>query len=196
MEANILSKKPVVLIVYVLLFVILGGIAVYGIWTHQSRTASSSLALAVDEEDGTPFVIPETKSVTAGMRGYENAEFRFSVLFPETFQARQYQEKGNAMSVIFEEPDSRRGFQIYVTPYADTQITEERFRLDQPSGIMDQPTDIVIDGVRATMFYSKNPLMGEVREVWFINNGFLYEVVTYKELDEWLSNIMQTWKFI
>ena len=38
--------------------------------------------------------------------------------------------------------------------------------------------------------------MGDAREVWFIKNGFLYEVTTYKELDAWLASIMQTWKFI
>ena len=38
--------------------------------------------------------------------------------------------------------------------------------------------------------------IGHTREVWFIHNGFLYEVTTYKEIDEWLGSIMQTWKFI
>jgi hypothetical protein len=38
--------------------------------------------------------------------------------------------------------------------------------------------------------------MGYTREVWLINNGFLYEVVTYKDLDAWLGTIMQTWEFI
>ena len=38
--------------------------------------------------------------------------------------------------------------------------------------------------------------MGDTREVWFIHGGFLYEVVTYKELDDWFAGIMRTWKFI
>jgi hypothetical protein len=33
------------------------------------------------------------------------------------------------------------------------------------------------------------------REIWFIHDGFLYEVTTYKELDSWLATIMQTWQF-
>ena len=49
---------------------------------------------------------------------------------------------------------------------------------------------------RATLFTGFNPIMGDTREVWFIKNGFLYEVATYKPLDAWLGQIMQGWKFI
>ena len=38
--------------------------------------------------------------------------------------------------------------------------------------------------------------MGDTREVWFINNGFLYEVATYKNLDAWLAELMSNWKFL
>lgn len=69
-------------------------------------------------------------------------------------------------------------------------------QLDLPSGVMKEPTVIVLDGTQATMFWSTNSIMGDTREVWFIKNGFLYEVVTYKELDTWLGQIMRSWKFL
>ena len=84
---------------------------------------------------------------------------------------------------------------MFVTPYADTHVTAQRFRVDEPSGVMQSPTDIVIDGTHATMFFGKNAIMGDTREVWFIHGAYLYEVTTYKELDTWLAAIMQTWKF-
>ena len=59
-----------------------------------------------------------------------------------------------------------------------------------------QPTDVIVDGAHATMFFGNNAIMGDTREVWFIRGGFLYEVTTYKELDTWLGGIMRTWKFI
>ena len=61
---------------------------------------------------------------------------------------------------------------------------------------MQSPTDILVDDARGTMFFGKNGIMGDTREVWFIHGGFLYEVTTYKELDTWLGGIMRTWKFI
>lgn len=38
--------------------------------------------------------------------------------------------------------------------------------------------------------------MGDTRELWFIHNGYLYEVATYKTLDAWLAGIMQMWQFV
>ncbi len=158
-----------------------------------AETPVSNIAAAADEVVPT---IPETKQIAADWRGYENVAFRFALLYPQELRVREYKEREGAMSAIFENPSNGQGFQIYVTPYGDTQITKERFLLDISSGVMKDPTDIVVGGVRGTMFFSTNSIMGETREVWFINNGFLYEVVTYKQLDAWLASIMQTWKFL
>ncbi len=76
------------------------------------------------------------------------------------------------------------------------QVSAERFRLDESSGVIKQPTDIIIDQVRATMFFGSNSAMGDTREVWFVHNGYLFEVTTYKDLDAWLSQIMATWQFL
>jgi hypothetical protein len=38
--------------------------------------------------------------------------------------------------------------------------------------------------------------MGDARELWFIRDGYLYEVTTYKPLDTWLADIMKTWQFL
>src|SRR6185295_15945975 len=109
-------------------------------------------------------------------------------------------EQGGALTVAFENLDADQQFQIYVTPYSGKQVTAERFRKDEPSGVRLQPTEILVDGARATMFFSSNSVMGDTREVWFIYpeqgrgvQQYLYEVTTYKELDTWLGQIMQTW---
>jgi hypothetical protein len=82
-----------------------------------------------------------------------------------------------------------------VTPYSGALITEQEFKLDEPSGVDNQPTHVTVDGVPATMFFGNNSVMGDTREIWFIHGGFLYEVTTYKQLDSWLAPIMQTWQF-
>lgn len=140
--------------------------------------------------------VPQTTAVTQDMRGYENREFHFGLLFPKNLKATEYKEQGGALSVTFQDPDSKEGFQVYVTPYAKDTIDTARFKLDQPSGVFKEPKDVIIAGARGTMFFGYNPIMGDTREVWFIRNGFLYEVATYKQLDTWLGGIMQTWKFL
>lgn len=127
---------------------------------------------------------------------YKNEAYRFTLRYPQELEAREYKEAEGALSVVFENKTRTTGFQVYVTPYAEAQVTEERFRLDQPSGVWEEPVDVLVDGVRGTLFTGRNSVMGDTREVWFIRGGFLYEVATYKRLDSWLGEIMQTWKFI
>ena len=138
--------------------------------------------------------IPAATS-TADFLLYSNAEYHFSLLYPPSMQVHQYGGGGNALTIAFQDPTTNEGFQVFIVPYDKSQITAARFNEDEPSGVMQDPTDVIVDGVRATMFYSTDTALGDTREVWFINNGFLYEVTTYKELDAWLGGIMQTWKF-
>jgi hypothetical protein len=140
--------------------------------------------------------IPTTQNAGQGKRLYKNAAFHFSLLYPQELVAKEYIEQGDAISVLFQDPNTGEGFQIYIIPYGGTQIDTERFRLDEPSGVIQEQTEIRVDATRATMFFGKNSIMGDTREVWFIKNGFLYEVATYKELDSWLGKIMQSWKFL
>ncbi len=152
-------------------------------WTFSAATSSSSTSVAA------PVAPP------AGFLVFKSQKYGFSLYYPPTLQVKEYAEANDAHTTSFEEPGGAKGFQIYVTPYSGDQITQERFRGDVPSGVMKEPTDIYIDGARATMFFSTNALMGDTREVWFIRNGYLYEVTTYKGLDSWLAEILKTWKW-
>ncbi len=126
---------------------------------------------------------------------YTSSRFHFSLVLPQDMVAKEYDEGEGSGTVVFEDASKEHVFQVFITPYEDTQITPERFKLDTPSGVRTDEQEITIDGVKAVAFFSEHSLLGETREVWFINRGFLYEVTTYKSLDDWLSQIMTTWKF-
>jgi hypothetical protein len=160
-------------------------------------------ALAITESafsTSTPLSLPASTSTTQvasqGKRQYSKKAFHFSLLYPDNLQVQEYKEQGGGFTVTFEDIEADQQFQVYVTPYSGGQISEAQFKLDEPSGVRKNQTDVVVDGARGTMFFSNYPRMDDTREVWFINRGFLYEVTTYKELDSWLAQIMQTWKFI
>jgi hypothetical protein len=64
------------------------------------------------------------------------------------------------------------------------------------SGVPNDPTTISVDGVKALAFHGFDDGLGDTYEVWFIKDGFLYEVLTYKELERELNLILATWRFI
>ena len=140
--------------------------------------------------------LSEPRNITGGYNGYLSTDYKFSVFYPHDLMFDQRDEGKGAKSIVFKDAEGTKGFQIFIVPYSDTTITTERFNLDEPSGVLEEPQNTTVDGVKATAFYGQNPEMGDTREVWFIRDGFLYEVATYKSLETWLPEIMSTWKFL
>ena len=126
---------------------------------------------------------------------YRNDHYRFSLYYPEMLVLEEYDEGGDARTLVFSDPETGYGFQIFIIPYAEDSVTSERFRQDSPSGVFKEPLNVLIDGAPATAFFSSNSIMGDTREVWIINGGYLYEVTTFKEFDDWFVPIMETWRF-
>jgi hypothetical protein len=140
--------------------------------------------------------VPPLQNIPTGYKEYRNKQFGFSVYYPQEIPAREFVDRGPELTVAFSEGDGEPGFQIYVAPIDGTTITNERFLRDASSGIRKEQHDIQIAGVSGTTFVGFDARMGQTREIWFIHNHFLFEVLTYKELDGWLSDIMNTWRFI
>lgn len=144
--------------------------------------------------------IQSTQSVSrnapAGWRVHENARYGFSLFYPEGMAVKEFDEGGGASTITFEDTKNGLGFQIFVVPYAEPQVSEKRFRKDNPSGVRENLENVVVDGATGAAFVGKHPFLGETREVWFIRKGYLYEVTTFKGLGDWFVPIMQTWRFI
>ncbi len=138
----------------------------------------------------------QVRSVPAGWREYRNTAYRFSLLYPQELEVKEFPEKGNALTVTFQNSKEQKGFQIFIVPHPELQVSEERFKKDLPSGVRTDVTDVTIDGAIAAAFYSQNATLGETREIWFIRDGFLFEVTTLKSLATWLDAILRTWLFL
>lgn len=168
--------------------------AAFYLWHHSPQSRPIRDSVTEQQGTGTEAATANEDPVPAGMQRYRNPRFHFRLDYPESLTAKDSID-GGALTVVFEDAEGR-GFQIYALPYVEETISDKRFKMDNPSGVMKDPVDITIDGAPAQMFFSTNAAMGETREVWFLRAGVLYEVNTYKELDGWLSEIMRTWKFI
>lgn len=138
---------------------------------------------------------PRTARVSETTRVYKNLLFRFSLIYPKDLKVREHDDGTSASTVTFEDEAGKDGFQIFIVPYNGDYVATEQFKKDVPSRVRREPTEVLIGGIRATMFFSQDILKNETREVWFIKNGFLYEITTYAHLDNWLARILSTWRF-
>lgn len=174
--------------------VILGFIIVFigGFFALRSATVGEPLGITLattNAERLSPPVVPE------GHKEYRSADYHFYVYYPGDIPPQESRDPGFAMTVEFQKEDGDPGFQIYAAPINGTTITEDRFLRDEPSGVRKDTKDVSVDGAAAVAFHGFDPRIGQTYEVWFIKDGLLYEVATYRQLEPWLDQILSTWRF-
>jgi hypothetical protein len=184
------------------IIVILFSVALIGgfFFLKQSTSgAASEFTLGADSTTSpqTTYDPLPSEQIPQSLKEYHSNDYHFSIHYPgRHLSARVAYDRGDAMTVVFQAEAGQQGFQIYVAPINGTKITEERFLMDEPSGIKLDPHDTTVDGVEALAFHGFDAQIGQTYEVWFIRDHFLYEIYTYKELEQWLNQIMATWRFI
>ena len=150
-----------------------------------------------------PFTNPELTE------RYEDGGLGFFVDYPKGFMVNNTEEE-NVKVLIFSKADSDppageagESFQIFIMPYDEPgPITPERILIDQPEIVMKDPQTVPIAGEEALVFFSADPDIGDVREVWFVHpsttlgaSGRLYQASTYAKYDELLAKVMRTFRF-
>jgi hypothetical protein len=191
-RARILS-----LVGFAILLIILGSV-LYFLKQAPASAANATAPQATSTAD-IPAAAPAAfipRTPPQGWKEYDNTTYNFSLFYPDDLSLADHVQPDGEHTAVFDDPAGNKGFQVFIVPYTETQITQSRFLLDDPSGVMQEPVDVTVDGVRGTIFFSTNPIMGDTRERWFIRGDYLYEVTTYKPLDTWLADIMKTWQFL
>jgi hypothetical protein len=146
---------------------------------------------------------------------YSDLQYNFSFQYPKDFTATKFQEgeSGNTILVQYREQsnianDSSQvstsinkypenvSFQIFISPFDEPgPLTKERILQDLPDLIKNPEQRVLKNGAVALIFFSQEPSIGEIREIWFVYNGYLYQISTYKELDSLVADILETWRF-
>lgn len=134
---------------------------------------------------------PATHSVE-----YRNETYGFSYYHTPEAKITEYDEGSGAMTIVHENFQKVRGMQIFIVPYSESTISEERFKMDVPSGVRTNVENTTLDGVRAVTFNSFDQKLGETREIWVIHNGYLFEITTFKGVGLWFTPIIQSWRFL
>lgn len=166
-----------------------------GVWLGYFRSSSLPKNILDANSPGYP-TSHLNESLSPSSAFYSNEYYHFTLVYPKELAVNEYKEDSGARTIVFQSRDGAKGFQIFVFPYKGQQISKERFKLDEPSGVIKDPVDVLVDGVRGTIFYGYNETLGDTRELWIISHGFLYEIMSAKDFDAELASIMKTWKFI
>jgi hypothetical protein len=180
------------------IFVLCVGVLVLAAWYAWRLYPVQTITLANGgSATATPSSAYVVRTPPAGFAEYHSQPYHLSIFYPSGMQySEQLAAPGQPLFVTFQDPQSGGGFQIYILPYSQSTITPERFKLDEPSGIEQNIFNVQVAGADGIMFESTDPVVGQLREIWFIHEGLLYEVTTALSYDKTIQNIMQTWQFV
>jgi hypothetical protein len=178
--------------------IILGLVVGVGLLVFFFQKGDLSEPVAISELTGesNATALSSKVPVPDGYIQYRNEKYQFSFYHSPEGVVHQYEEEGGAQTVTLEDRERGRGLQIFVVPYSESTISEERFRMDVPSRVRNDVENTQVDGVQAVTFRSKDASLGDTREVWFIHKGYLYEVTTFANTSDWFVPIMQSWEFL
>jgi len=180
---------------FILLLMVVGSVA-FTFFVKRSLTPDDLPALASGALLSEADTIVKASSPPEGYVKYENKQYGFSFYHAQEAEVSEYDEGGGAMTVVLENKSTVRGMQIFIVPYNEPLISEERFKMDVPSGVRKNVEDTILDGVRAVTFNSYDERLGETREIWVIHNGYLFEITTMSGTGNWFIPVIQSWRFL
>ena len=129
---------------------------------------------------------------------YRSESYGFSFTLPPGFTVGEFDESGGRV-VLAQSASGEGAFQVYITGWDDPAeaLTPERIRRDLPDLEMSNLDRLSMDGGErhALTFVSEDPSFGRTREVWFIYDRHLYQVMTYVEAQDFLAEVLKGWRF-
>ena len=148
----------------------------------------------VEPQDGS---LPSDSNLP-GWEGYAHPTLPFAFAHPKDLKPNAF-EDGESEVVLLQGQDPNQEIQIIARPFDEPgPITVERIHRDIPKMVVDEPqTALVTDKkIPALLFWSSGGAsLGKTRELWFVSDGYLYQVTARAEMDDVLAKMMETWRF-
>lgn len=134
-------------------------------------------------------------TVPADWLTYNNERYGFSFLHPPNLAFQEVEQEGDSMTIVFQKPDAREGFQVYITPHGLDTIDGATILRDVPYGeIEDLKEEYLREDLLVATFWSNSPFAGRAREIWFLHNGYIFEFTSYDVSEDLLRSVLATLK--
>lgn len=147
------------------------------------------LSRDVETEGQRQISVPVSEKSADISETYTNSKYGFSFDHSKELNISEFTEDN--VDVIL----ASSGFQILISPFDEPgPITKERILKDIPDMIITNDKIISVGGESALSFRSKDE-SGETSEIWFVHNGYLYQITSLPDFGGKLQKILETMLF-
>lgn len=146
---------------------------------------------------------PDTlrSSVPSGKEEYVHPSPVFSILHPSAFSSTWFEEGGSDVVLLQKKGRSDEGgvtIQITVSSYDEptSSFTLERIKKDVGDIDIRKPQEVTAGKTgKGVTFLSSDILDSESREVWFVRDGWLYQISAPTQLEDTVYNVLSSIRF-
>ncbi|MDZ7611401.1 MAG: hypothetical protein U5L10_01435 [Candidatus Moranbacteria bacterium] len=136
-------------------------------------------------------------------RRYKNKEYGISLTIPEEMTVSNFQEGRDGEVVLFQEKAGTKEsgaswIQMFITPFDEEgPLTPERIKQDLPDLEIENPQRATLtqNDIKGLIFFTQDPSLGKIREVWFTRNGYLYQVTTEEKYEKMIVRLVESISF-
>lgn len=170
---------------------------------EQAGLSAEEIALLgsiAKNADGGNITIDQVGSdPTGGITIFQHPRLGFTLELPEVFSAGIFEEEESGAAgetTLIRGPDAAE-LQIYATAFDEEgPLTPERIHKDLPTISVVAPQQVVLHGgMTALAFLGENEALGKTQEVWFVHDGFLYQLTTTAPMGEEIAKIIGSMRF-
>lgn len=166
--------------------------------SEQSATSSSSSA-STSSKSGPPEYEKQfsTQESQGGPSRFVSKEYDFTFQYPENFSVSAFDDRGGHV-VLVQAEDGKTAVQMFISSWDEptNAVTPERIRQDLPNLSIREPKKMRMAGDRnALTFIGESEQFGTTREVWFARRGNLYQIITPAGGQNFLADLLETWRF-
>lgn len=128
-----------------------------------------------------------------GFKTYAHPKYGFSFSYPDGWSAEAFQDDGGDGVAV---QNQETGIMILIYPFPEPgPISRERILKDVPDLKIKNEIVLKVAGLDALGFETDEREFGPTKEVWFVYNGFLYQISGATGSGAALEKIIASWKF-
>lgn len=143
-----------------------------------------------------PIINSPTDNQPSTANKFEHPVLKFSFQYPESFELNRIKEEIGETLLAQDQKNPKTTFQIFILPFDEPgPLTPERIKRDLPEIKIETPKYIEINGIKGLTFYGLDQDLENTYEVWFVYKEKLYQITTYKSVENLMIEILKTWRF-